>query len=531
MTIPSLSFKFPPQAHKVEPNPSSLKPTPIHPITLPHQAHNPAQPEFRGNSFKRITADPLENPQQKRVKLVSKTSLTKTASAGLETLYYNCWMNKFNLGAKSGQGSYGSAAASRNDSSTIVKLQTPERKPLSFRAGAAAICEKEIAFLTDLRNMGAPHVPRIKDESRIPGKRYGIAMDNAGPNLDVLNQATLFSIEDIEQMAHKWLEAIAFLHQLRIAHFDLKLQNCGVEFIYDLGLAEKLPPDGIYPGQNLKCTRQYRAPEIVLGLPFGTKADMWSFGCMLAELWGKQFLIPVSDKANNQADANFRSLWAYVDRFGISKTPLEMFENSAFIQNYANRNADGVLILPPRTAHILPSMSDFLWQGRMCRPSLTEQKYHEFTNLLEQLLQFDPSKRISAADALKHPFFSTEVSFKMEVVGNTAKMGVQITDMNKKALTNIDLSKVHKGTCIHIPKRDNYIVRFWLDDAPESPFWDIELKIPPGMALKINADNLTAVMVEKEIPEISPQEVQPAKKAHVKALFPSKPTFSQGNKP
>lgn len=43
-------------------------------------------------------------------------------------------------------------------------------------------------------------------------------------------------------------------------------------------------------------SRYYRAPEILLGLPYDQAADMWSFGCILAELFTKRPLFPAIDE-------------------------------------------------------------------------------------------------------------------------------------------------------------------------------------------------------------------------------------------
>ena len=78
-----------------------------------------------------------------------------------------------------------------------------------------------------------------------------------------------------------------FLHGLGIIHCDLKPENiliksykkCEVKII-DLG-------SSCFRSDNLSLyvqSRSYRAPEVILGLPYDEKIDLWSLGCILAEL-------------------------------------------------------------------------------------------------------------------------------------------------------------------------------------------------------------------------------------------------------
>ena len=83
------------------------------------------------------------------------------------------------------------------------------------------------------------------------------------------------------------LEALQFLHGLGLIHCDLKPENilvksysrCEVKVI-DLG-SSCFETDHLC---SYVQSRSYRAPEVILGFPYDKKIDIWSLGCILAEL-------------------------------------------------------------------------------------------------------------------------------------------------------------------------------------------------------------------------------------------------------
>ena len=91
-----------------------------------------------------------------------------------------------------------------------------------------------------------------------------------------------------QAIARQCLEALVYLHHLNIVHCDLKPENillksysrCEIKVI-DLG-------SSCFLSDNLNLyvqSRSYRSPEVILGLPYDQKIDIWSLGCILAELY------------------------------------------------------------------------------------------------------------------------------------------------------------------------------------------------------------------------------------------------------
>ncbi|KAJ1263289.1 hypothetical protein BS78_09G171900 [Paspalum vaginatum] len=104
-----------------------------------------------------------------------------------------------------------------------------------------------------------------------------------------------FSLPRIQAIARQCLEALEYLHHLNIVHCDLKPENillksysrCEIKVI-DLG-------SSCFLSDNLNLyvqSRSYRSPEVILGLPYDQKIDIWSLGCILAELYTGEVLFP-----------------------------------------------------------------------------------------------------------------------------------------------------------------------------------------------------------------------------------------------
>lgn len=96
-----------------------------------------------------------------------------------------------------------------------------------------------------------------------------------------------FTLPRIRSIAFQCLRALAFVHDLNLVHCDLKPENILIQSfadatvkIIDFG-SSCFITDHLTPYIQ---SRSYRAPEVILGLPYGHKIDIWSLGCILAEL-------------------------------------------------------------------------------------------------------------------------------------------------------------------------------------------------------------------------------------------------------
>lgn len=106
----------------------------------------------------------------------------------------------------------------------------------------------------------------------------------------------LVPLKHVRLVAVKMLTALAFCERQRIIHADLKPENIllqippeedtEIEFkLCDFGNAMSCDDTSVYYDTFELQSLPYRAPEVVMGLPFSTPIDMWSLGCTLVELF------------------------------------------------------------------------------------------------------------------------------------------------------------------------------------------------------------------------------------------------------
>lgn len=114
------------------------------------------------------------------------------------------------------------------------------------------------------------------------------------------------SDEHIQQFVYQILRGVRYMHDSNVIHRDLKPSNlllnkkCDLK-ICDFGLSrgyeqESSNSPSAHAMTEQVVTRWYRAPEVILNAKkYNEKLDVWSIGCILAEILGKQPLLPGND--------------------------------------------------------------------------------------------------------------------------------------------------------------------------------------------------------------------------------------------
>ena len=184
----------------------------------------------------------------------------------------------------------------------------------------------------------------------------------------------------IKSFMHQLLRGIAFCHENRVLHRDLKPQNLlintkGQLKLADFGLARAFGiPVNTF--SNEVVTLWYRAPDVLLGSrTYNTSIDIWSAGCIMAEMYTGRPLFPGTTN-EDQLQKIFRLMGTPSERSwpGISQFP-EYKSNFTVYHTQDIRN-------------YLPQIDPVGLQ------------------LIGGMLQLRPELRISAQQALMHPWFA-----------------------------------------------------------------------------------------------------------------------------
>ena len=193
---------------------------------------------------------------------------------------------------------------------------------------------------------------------------------------------TTFTPSEVKSLIKQTLRAVEYLHERFVFHRDLKLSNLllnqrGELKLCDFGLARDFEPidKGSYTPKVV--TLWYRAPELLFGSAKYTAAvDMWAVGCIFAEFLKHEPLFP-------------------------GTTEIQQVQMICALLGSPNEN-----IWPGWKS--LPNVRNFKFPDQPY--NFLEINFPKLSpagvSLLDMLLTFDPEKRVSAKEALAHPYFS-----------------------------------------------------------------------------------------------------------------------------
>ncbi|KAK3865977.1 hypothetical protein Pcinc_028453 [Petrolisthes cinctipes] len=200
-----------------------------------------------------------------------------------------------------------------------------------------------------------------------------------GADLNNIIKTQKLTDDHVQFLIYQVLRGLKYIHSAGIIHRDLKPSNIAVNEdcelkILDFGLAR--PTESEMTGYV--ATRWYRAPEIMLNwMHYNQTVDIWSVGCIMAELLTGRTLFPGAD--------HIQQLNLIMELLGTPPQEYLTRITSESARNYIRS---------------LPHMrkKDFRQVFRGANPLAVD--------LLEKMLELDSERRVTAAGALAHPYLA-----------------------------------------------------------------------------------------------------------------------------
>ncbi|KNE89878.1 hypothetical protein PSHT_01166 [Puccinia striiformis] len=279
------------------------------------------------------------------------------------------------------EGSYGVVFRARDkDTGEIVALK--KIKMDQEKNGFPITSLREIHTLMMARHENIVHVREIVVGDTLT--QIFIVMDFIEHDLKTLlsTMRTPFLASEVKTILLQLLSATALCHNNWIIHRDLKtsnllMNNRGQVKVADFGLARTYGDPPMGDMTQLVVTLWYRAPELLLGAEsYTTAIDLWSIGCIFAELILREPIFPGAGEID-QIGKIFKLLGRPTDEIwpGFKSLPNALKFDLNAIQPYST--------LRQKFRYVTESGMD----------------------LMNKLLTYDPLQRISADEALKHPYF------------------------------------------------------------------------------------------------------------------------------
>jgi len=293
-------------------------------------------------------------------------------------------MEKYQKIEKIGEGTYGVVYKAKNRlTGDLVAL-----KKIRLEAEDEGIPSTAIREISILKELQHPNIVRLHDVIHTE-KKLTLVFEYLDQDLKKMldeadGDAGLPDL-DLKVLLRQLLLGVAFCHDRRVLHRDLKPQNLLINKnnqelkLADFGLARAFGiPVRSYTHEVV--TLWYRAPDVLMGSrKYSTPVDLWSVGCIFAEMSAGKPLFPGTSDADQ-----------LVRIFSVLGNPTEeswpsLVDLPDFKEPYAPMEGKGLVHFVPKLANDPHGL-----------------------DLLERMLQFEPSRRISAKEALQHPYFTQD---------------------------------------------------------------------------------------------------------------------------
>lgn len=283
-----------------------------------------------------------------------------------------------------GEGAYG-MVVSAFDHNTQTRVAIKKITPFEHQC----FCQRtlrEIKILSQFRHENIINIQEVMRAATIDQmKDIYIVQCLMECDLYKLLRHQRLTDEHICYFLYQILRGLKYIHSANVLHRDLKPSNlllntnCDLK-ICDFGLARIANPNKEHSGllTEYVATRWYRAPEIMLNARgYYKPIDIWSVGCILAEMIGGRPLFPGKH---------------YIEQINLILDVVGSPDEADLVSIVNERARNYISLLPVRQRtpwkKLYPQASDLA------------------LNMLDFLLTFNPNRRVSVEEALKHPYLA-----------------------------------------------------------------------------------------------------------------------------
>ncbi|KYN17665.1 Serine/threonine-protein kinase Doa [Trachymyrmex cornetzi] len=217
-----------------------------------------------------------------------------------------------------------------------------------------------------------------------------------------------YPLEHVRHMGYQLCYAVKFLHDNKLTHTDLKPENIlFVDSEYDSTYNNKKRRDmrrvkrtdiklidfgsATFDHEHhstIVSTRHYRAPEVILELGWSQPCDVWSIGCILFELYLGITLFQTHD--NREHLAMMERILGTIPHRMARKTKTKYFYHGKL--DWDDKSSAGRYVRDNCKPLHRYMLSD-------------DEEHRQLFDLVQRMLEYEPSQRITLKDALTHPFF------------------------------------------------------------------------------------------------------------------------------
>jgi len=211
------------------------------------------------------------------------------------------------------------------------------------------------------------------------------------------------SLRMVRKMTHQILCALVTLKNLKIIHSDLKPENIALAQpnrprlkLLDFGSSCFIADSHLNQFPYIQ-SRYYRAPEVLLGTGYSCSIDMWSLGCIIAELYLGR---PIFEGSNSVTQ-----LYCIIEVLGMPTD--HVLRNAVHLNRYFNRvgvDDQGHTVLDPVVKNH-PFNSTSLKEIIATKKEPNNPLHLQyFTDIIARMLDWDPNNRITPIEAINHNF-------------------------------------------------------------------------------------------------------------------------------